>query len=100
MKYCCDDFETAYKTYPKRGISVLTREYQYVEEPTFILLFVSVDQDDEKILKKLDESGLPIPYSIATERVIMYCPWCGQNLSRFYKKNWKNMMKRTIMDDD
>jgi hypothetical protein len=100
MKYCCDDFETAYKNYPKRGVSVLTRKFQYVEEPTFVLLFVTIDLDDEKELIKTDESGHPIPYSIVTQMVIIYCPWCGKNLSSFYKKTWKSIMKRTIMGKD
>jgi hypothetical protein len=149
MKYCCDYFEMICKTYPKRGVSVVTRENlatcavrnsgsnpnngfasfcssrrwwkalknllkklnvlvftenlskrtnRHFGKPTFVLLFLSVDLRDEKVLKKIEESGHPIPYPIVTERIITYCPWCGRNLSRFYKKTWKNLMKNTTMD--
>ncbi len=96
MKYCCGGFEYAHKQNSnKRGVSIFTRVDDF-DQPTFILLFRSINIDDEKEFS--ESTQFHKTYYIATERVIQYCPWCGKKLSSFYKKTWINLIKKSLMD--
>ncbi len=95
MKYCCNGFEEVHKNYDKRGVSIFAKDH--FGQPTFIMLFRSININDEKELSEAINE-FQKTYYIATERVIVYCPWCGRKLSRFYKKTWNNILGKSLTD--
>jgi len=96
MKYCCDGFKDAFKNIEKRGFSIFATEDNF-NKPIFYLYFRSIDMDEENELKSLLYNvKFQKAFTLSTECVISYCPWCGKNLARFYDKTWKNILGESL----
>ena len=84
VKWCCGMFEGMYENAGGRGASVLIgRDME--GWPEFTIQHRAIDRDDQS--DKVPLMSEPILMTIVTEFRITYCPGCGRNLSRWYKKN-------------
>lgn len=54
------------------------------------------------ITKRDLETGVVLPdtggtaVTIATRKPIIYCPWCGRKLSRFYKRSYAMLVDESV----
>lgn len=80
MKWCCPVFKSWYENAEVRGFAFLV-ESNNVGKPEFILQYKSVD---DKAVDKLPVSDFPI--TLTGQIRIIYCPSCGKNLEKIYKK--------------
>lgn len=81
VRWCCIGFKSAYTIGPHRGVNaVLTSRKQPLR---FALHFRPVEPRD---LDALRASRLPFETSLVIEMVIVYCPWCGEDLDKKYHK--------------
>ena len=83
MKYCCNGLENAANNQLGQGFSVAVQAYGF--QANFFLVYRSIDKCLERELSKQMKSQDTLSFKIAARNVIFYCPWCGKNLSRFYK---------------
>lgn len=91
-KYCCARFGEAIENAGKNGLSVIAQA-DINNKPFFIMIFRSLDNDDQKEYAEIvGKTGYKKKVCLATELSIQYCPWCGKNLQRFYRKDWVNMV--------
>jgi len=96
MKYCCEAFKHAFNKKQGRGFSVFSAE-DYSNNPIFYLYYKVISSDSEqKVVEFLSKEKPDVSLSLASETVIIYCPWCGKNLLRFYKKTWKEILGTPI----
>jgi hypothetical protein len=83
-KWCCPGFKGSYESAGHRGFSVLIEKDDY-----FGTMFFSqaraVDQSDrDRLSAHLTQTDFPVSAVIQTGMI--FCPWCGVNLKRFYGK--------------
>ena len=86
MKYCCDGFGSHHAKCGTRGLSTSVSEQD--GRAVFWLWCRAVDGDGEHIFDGID---LSVPVTLKTRYPIVYCPWCGKRLARFYAKTWQDM---------
>ena len=79
VKWCCSPFQRVYERAGDRSIAVLVDRYKN-GDPTFILQARAFEKGQEPAL------NLPVAMSLVIEETMNYCPWCGTNLLRFYRK--------------
>jgi len=88
MKYCCDGFGQAATNSGKCGLSIAAK-VDSAGKPFFLLVYRSASLEDEHDLAKaMEGSGYMKKACLATEQSILFCPWCGQELRRFYARDW------------
>ena len=89
MRWCCDALQHQFENRKKRGIAVVAvpPDEQH-PQPRFQLSLRSID--DEAVGKvESPLAGEYIAQTLQTWAPIKYCPWCGVELARFYKKSWQ-----------
>jgi hypothetical protein len=79
MKWCCIPFKNYYATAGERGISILIGRNS-AGKPEFVMQHRAVDKE----IESLPYTDYPI--SIITDACIVYCPWCGRKLDKWYGK--------------
>ena len=80
MKWCCLTFKSWYQSAGGRGITVLVGRNS-TGGPEFVLQHRSIDKEI---------SSLPVtdyPISVVSDTYISFCPWCGRDLARWYRKH-------------
>ena len=87
MKWCCYAFEGNFGNGNQRGVVVKVIK-ENDGEVSFIHHFRSVEKGKEKNVK----SEVPISYTI--EPRILFCPWCGRNLAKHYKKQIEELLEK------
>ncbi len=80
MKWCCPVFKSWYENAEFRRFAFLV-ESSESGKPEFIVQYKSVEDKD---IDKLPILNLPI--TITGQLRIVYCPSCGKNLEKMYKK--------------
>jgi len=89
-KWCCDDLKGAFEDRNRRGIYVVAE----LPHPrlnvgvTFWLGMRSIDVGDSI---ELNESSKPTPVLIETRRRIIFCPWCGCHIEKYYSKTYERL---------
>lgn len=83
-KWCCSGFQSNYEQAGHRGFSVLIEKDDYLGARFLIQCRTVEDSDQERLHRILERSDFPV--SIITTTGMMFCPWCGTNLKRFYGK--------------
>jgi len=81
MKWCCERFNNLFSEAGERGFAIL------VEKNTFGLTFLIQCRSVKEISDK--PLNLNQPISLVSETGILYCPWCGVRLEKYYK-NYQN----------
>ncbi len=80
MKWCCEVFQGWFEEAGKRGLGVFVAT-EGDSDPAFILQYRALDRD------------APVPYtafplSSVSEVHIRFCPWCGANLRKSYRRSF------------
>lgn len=91
-KWCCEFIKQLFADRHERGIYVYAEPpREYVKEVTFWIAMRSVEQ------QHLGQNigSMNVPLTLSTSRRIIYCPGCGKNLAKFYKRNYQQ-----LVDDD
>lgn len=78
MKWCCIGFKSGYDSSGQRGSAILVGR-NYFGNPEFTLQFRAVDAEKEF---PVIQSEMPI--STVVDVKIVFCPWCGINLEKWY----------------
>ena len=82
MKWCCLPFQSHKENASgSRGFAIAFGKRETGENEC-ILQFRSVNQGEEKSVSSA------VPLSLMEEIRIQYCPWCGRELMKWYKKNF------------
>ena len=82
IKWCCIGFEANYNIAGQRGSAVLVdRDFQGT--PQFTLQFRAVDKGNEQSVSSAT-AALQIPISLVVDVGMLYCPWCGGDLEKWY----------------
>lgn len=99
MKWCCDGFKYAHEQKHGRTIFVFVEPPSGEEKnPNFWIGMRCVEKES---LGKIAEISLPddLQITINTRLPIIYCPWCGRNLNKFYKNNFFTLLDRELLDE-
>ena len=80
MKWCCPGFEDFYTNAGQRGAAVLVG-YNSIGESEFTMQYRAVDEGNEQ---SINSESLISP---VVDVGMRYCPWCGQNLDKWYGKH-------------
>ena len=82
--WCCAGFKDAYESAGERGFAVLIDPDETLGT-RFTIQVRMVDQQDQRSLQsQLGTTAFPV--SLVTETGMLFCPWCGVNLGRYYRK--------------
>ena len=79
MKWCCVGFKSHYESAGERGHSILIGR-DSMENPDITMQYRAIDPNEQ----------LPVtefPISTVMDIRIVFCPWCGQNVERWYAKH-------------
>jgi hypothetical protein len=80
IKWCCEPFKNGFDLAGDRSIAVLVDRYSDGESE-FILQARAFEKGQEPA-----HLSTEVPMSLVTESSIQFCPWCGKNLARWYRK--------------
>jgi hypothetical protein len=80
MKWCCPVYGGWYGEAGGRGLGILTGRTAD-GEPEFLLQFRAIEDGEEL------STQFETPVLFATQIGILYCPWCGRKLEKWYRKN-------------
>lgn len=78
-KWCCSSFKARYEKVGEQGLGVLV-DRGPEGHPRFLLQHRAVDAG-----QKLPSTG-SVSVALVTDVGMAYCPWCGRNLEKFYKR--------------
>jgi hypothetical protein len=78
MKWCCAGFRAHYEQAGRKGTAILVGR-DLLGEPEFVWQHRLFDKGTE-------ESEMPSSVALVSDSRIQFCPWCGQNLARWYAK--------------
>lgn len=87
--WCCRVFADHYEQAGERGLTVLVLESSQ-QGPRFVLQHRAAEPRDE------GRVVTPVPVSLVSESDIFYCPWCGRDLSRWYRKHWRELIRPDV----
>lgn len=77
MRWCCQSFESAYRQAGQRGFAILIGKDPVIG-PYFIWQHRVLDRGREA------EVEGPVDLNVISDTGLLFCPWCGKNLQRFY----------------
>lgn len=80
MKWCCSTFKSRYEHAGETGFAVLVGR-DLASKPQFLIQHRAVDLGMEHAVKP------EIPTRVVSDVQIDYCPWCGRQLSKWYRKD-------------
>jgi hypothetical protein len=80
MKFCCPALQELHENSGSRGFGFFAAKYP--DDFIFVLQHRAMDSD---ALPPLTES----PVSLISELLLHKCPWCGAELTEFYKSDLK-----------
>ena len=78
MMFCCKAFELNHELGGQRGFSVFAHRYED-GEISFIVQHRATEPNSQG---PVYSEGA---FSLVSEMHILFCPWCGKNLRKFYK---------------
>lgn len=103
MKWCCEGLKQAFEDRHNRGIYIYCEPDHSLLKcgPTFWMGMRSVNTEDSgrfsELMKTVAQDNTDsLPITIGTWRRVKFCPWCGKNLERYYKKNFDMLIDETI----
>ena len=88
IRWCCQTFRSYYEEAGRRGFGVVIEETEV--GPTFLIQCRSIDPKDEQAFKVLNT---PVAVSLVTQTGMLFCPWCGTNLRRRYRRHVKALSR-------
>jgi len=101
MKWCCDGFKQAYDDRYDRTIYVYPSppkpEYDFPD--AFFWIAMRCIEQKELAKGPIGVTRKDLAITIATQRPIKYCPWCGRNLREFYGSNPTQLYDEVIINE-
>jgi hypothetical protein len=79
VRWCCSSFKSHAQTAGRRGYGVFVDDSS--DPIVFILQHRSLEPEDPKA--SYDQR----PLTLVAEIGIQHCPWCGQKLAKWYRKD-------------
>jgi hypothetical protein len=86
MKWGCQGFESAYQHAGQRGFAVLVGS-DAVIGPYFIWQHRALERERET------EIQAPFDVALVSDIGLIFCPWCGKNLRRFYHRHTEELVR-------
>ena len=86
MKWCCIGFKGNYEMAGQRGTSILFGR-DSLGAPEVTLQCRAVDKGQEAPIKSDN------PISIVTDIRIVFCPWCGRDVEKWYRKEVDDLFR-------
>ncbi len=86
MKWCCSTFRDWFEEAGKRGLSIVVDETAG-GDPLFFIQHRSVEIGDE------GPKDYPRPLTLVGQVGVLFCPWCGASLTRFYRHQMRAMLR-------
>jgi hypothetical protein len=80
MTWCCQGFESAYLHAGERGFAILVGKDPAIG-PYFVWQHRAIDKGREAEIQG------PLDVSVVSDTGLLFCPWCGKNLRRFYGRH-------------
>ena len=103
MKWCCAGLEFAFNERHKRGLFVFCEPTHLEAGPTYWLGMRSVNIADKARLAeqlcKVPSSDRPVPITLVTWHRVKYCPWCGSQVERFYRKTYRALADPMLSEE-
>jgi hypothetical protein len=99
MKWCCDGIIHMFEQRYYRTIFVFAKPpSSTLNSATFWIGMRSVEHDKVEELRMLN---IPrdIPITISTSFPISHCPWCGVNLSHYYRNSYSQLVDDEISNE-
>ncbi len=87
MKWCCVGFKAHYQQAGQQGSSILVGR-DSLDAPEVTLQCRVVDSGQEGSITSEKH-----PVSIVTDIRIVFCPWCGRNAEKWYRKEVDNLFR-------
>jgi hypothetical protein len=94
-EWCCAGFHAAFERAGKRGIGVVIAQTDPTK-PSFRFQFRSVDKGLESFVTAMRPD---VAVSIVEQMGAQYCPWCGQNLVKWYGKRFDSLYRPDLAID-
>ncbi len=88
MNFCCKSFSRITDGVPCSGFKMLVRDHE--GQGLFFLQFRSLDRE-----APLPTGPAAVGLVFASEMRLIYCPWCGVNLDKFYATEWRDLSELT-----
>lgn len=99
MKWCCEGLKYLFERRFESTIFVFAEPPSNTSDQiAFWLGMRSVEHKNLEKLASFNFSG-DIPITIATRIPMKYCITCGKNLSKFYKKNYEQLVDPEILKE-
>ena len=99
--WCCEAFKRAFEERLSRGIFVYAEPTvpKYNIEVTYWIGMRSIDFHEKDrfiahISKQEIPPGPPLAQTLLTWLRIIFCPWCGKKLEKYYKKTTSYLQMR------
>ena len=95
-KWCCTSFESLYDFRTGKGLHVFASDPIEGGDgtPSFHITFRCTEKRNlPKLLSVLKEQELPCAFSPNVRTGMKFCPWCGKNLKKFYRKNYSQLVR-------
>lgn len=84
-EFCCPLFGEQLSAGGKRGMTIVPcRSLQHGD--CFFLEFRGIAKEDEKVF-----NSEMVKVMIWTQQAIRFCPWCGANLTKFYRGKFDSL---------
>lgn len=74
----------------ERGFAV------FAKRPDLIVIQCRAVNKGEEGLFAQATSEAPVPFSIVQELHIRYCPWCGRDVLKYYKRNIASILRADL----
>lgn len=87
IDWCCVFFKSSYDAAGDRSIAVLVDRHAD-DTPEFILQSRAFMKGEEP-----PDMHTRVPMSLVTEAQVRFCPWCGRNLARWYKRDVDRLLR-------
>jgi hypothetical protein len=89
-EWCCTFFQTFFGTVGTRGVGIFFRR---PDEP--ILQFRAAEPTDApRVHKALSNCASPV--ALTLDLPVKYCPWCGRDIIRFYRRRVGKLLREDL----
>jgi hypothetical protein len=88
IRWCCQTFRSYCEEAGRRGLGVVVEETEI--GPRFLIQCRSIEPNDEEAFKAI---MTPFPVSLVTQTGMLFCPGCGKNRRRRYRRYAKELSR-------
>ena len=89
MKWCCIGFKSHYDSAGEQGHAILIGRNS-LGEPDIVMQYRAVNLEEE------NQVDSKVMMSLVTDIAIIFCPWCGRNVRKWYSKYVDELFKEGL----